>query len=718
MKLLVSMISVLLMVSGFRAPDPQEEVTIIIEMEKPVDEFADDLEQRFPRLEVVARYDTLLNAVAVKGTVQDLEKVARIEGVRNQHAVIRYQALAVEEIPFSTHALRDQMSTSYTGKGVKVGVIDTGVDYTHPDLTKNYQGGYDTVDFDEDPMETEGEGATIHGTHVAGVIAADGEMKGMAPDAELYAYRALGPGGMGTSVQVIAALEEAVEEGMDVVNLSLGNDVNGPDWPTTHAVNKAVEMGTVVVVAAGNSGPGAWTVGSPATSTPAITVGASSMNTKVPVLKVPGEKRQINIQTLSGSVPWSLDRKYPVVFAGTGGNTLPDVRGRVVLFERGGIPFFEKVLKAYQAGAEAVLIYNHEDGSFSGGLNGGAIPIPAASLTRKEGLWLKENAVEESQWVETVMVPEAEQVAPFSSRGPVTTNWEVKPDLLAPGVAVWSTIPGGYTSLQGTSMAAPHIAGAAALLKEAHPDWTAEDVKRALISTADLMEKEAGTFDPTEQGAGVFDIKEALQPQLLLHSENMTIGKIEGRLERKNLTLTLENVTDTGIEVRFQQPDRKKGETWELPMPFRLDGNETKEVSISLGLNGAFLEDGVQEGYLSFQAGDAFYNVPYMYVNQKSTYDWVSGFEFNQGWPDKGTADYRFHLSDPVDGVTIDFYRAGTMMWAATVVELGEQHAGMVEGEVSTKEAGLAGMYTAVVEVTRAGETDSYAFPVYIEGNP
>ncbi|MFP3360179.1 S8 family serine peptidase, partial [Planococcus sp. SIMBA_143] len=92
---------------------------------------------------------------------------------------------------------------------------------------------YDLVDLDEDPMETQANQGipTMHGTHVAGIIAADGELKGVAPDAEIYAYRALGPGGSGTSVQVIAAMEQAVKDGVDVMNLSLGNNVNGPDYP-------------------------------------------------------------------------------------------------------------------------------------------------------------------------------------------------------------------------------------------------------------------------------------------------------------------------------------------------------------------------------------------------------------------------------------------------------------------------------------------------------
>src|SRR5699024_6464680 len=105
-----------------------------------------------------------------------------------------------------------------------------------------------------DPMETQKtEGIpTLHGTHVAGIISANGELKGVAPDADVYAYRALGPGGRGTSVQVIAALEKAVKDGMDVINLSLGNNVNGPDYPTSMAVNRAVELGASVVTANGN----------------------------------------------------------------------------------------------------------------------------------------------------------------------------------------------------------------------------------------------------------------------------------------------------------------------------------------------------------------------------------------------------------------------------------------------------------------------------------
>src|SRR5699024_11478445 len=96
------------------------------------------------------------------------------------------------------------------------------------DLNANVKGWYDLVDLDDDPFETRPEEGipTSHGTHVSGIIAANGELKGVAPNANLYAYRALGSGGQGTSIQVIAALEQAVKDDVDIINLSLGNSIN------------------------------------------------------------------------------------------------------------------------------------------------------------------------------------------------------------------------------------------------------------------------------------------------------------------------------------------------------------------------------------------------------------------------------------------------------------------------------------------------------------
>ncbi|WP_319004451.1 S8 family serine peptidase [Halobacillus litoralis] len=715
---MASLIVIFLLLSGFSAPQPEEKVTIIIELDHNPGSFASEIERRYPRLEIITKYDTIFNGLAIRGTEEELEKISRMKEVTNQYPVQTYQALGEEKLQFSTETIRERIQTPYTGKGVKVGVIDTGVDYTHPDLIKNYKGGYDTVDFDEDPMETKEEGATLHGTHVSGVIAADGEMQGIAPDADLYAYRALGPGGMGSSVQVIAALEEAVNDGMDVINLSLGNAVNGPDWPTTHAVNKVIELGTVVVVAAGNAGPGAWTIGSPATSSAAITVGASALASKAPFLRVAGEEKQIPVQIMSGSVKWELEKKYPIVHVGIGAKDkdIPNLTGKIALVERGGIPFSLKALKAYQAGAAAVLIYNNESGGFHGGLDRIKLPIPVASLSKQAGEWLKQKAVDQHQWIESNQVPSDEQVASFSSRGPVTTNWEIKPDILAPGVDILSTVPGGYGSLQGTSMASPHVAGVAALLKEAHPEWTPEEIKHALTTTADLIYNKKNPFLPTEQGAGFIDVKQALDPPLLISQGGYSIGKIEEKFFRKRLPLTVKNLTEQPIKLQMERPSMKKGEWWTVPMPVEIPPKSKKDLAVELRLSSALLEDGVHEGFLSIKTDTEDYDIPYMYVKDHSNYDKVSGFELSQKWRNEDEASYRMHLADDASEVSIDLYRAGTMLRVGNLVKLEDLKSGMIEGDISLKKLDLAGTYVAVVSIQTSEGEDSYTFPIYIEG--
>lgn len=186
----------------------------------------------------------------------------------------------------------------FTGKGIKVGILDTGIDYHHPDLKDSYKGGYDFVDNDNDPMETtyadwkkSGKSEFIsgsayyteHGTHVASIIGgrgvADSEYKtvGAAPEAELYSYRVLGPYGSGTSDDIIAGIDRAIKDGMNVINMSLGATLNDPLFATSIAVNNAVLSGVTTVVAAGNSGDQMYTLGSPGAAALALTVGASSI---------------------------------------------------------------------------------------------------------------------------------------------------------------------------------------------------------------------------------------------------------------------------------------------------------------------------------------------------------------------------------------------------------------------------------------------------------
>ncbi|WP_101842384.1 S8 family serine peptidase [Halobacillus sp. Marseille-P3879] len=705
---------VLTLLAGFSQPDPDEEITIILELkETSVESFTNHVESRLPRLEVVAEYETIFNGIAVKGTPDELEKISRLKEVANQFPVETYttqeELLTEPADSLTTDIVRPD--TSYTGAGVKVGVVDTGIDYNHPDLKANFRGGFDVIDYDDDPMETTEEGKTLHGTHVAGIIGADGDMKGVAPDVDLYAYRALGPGGMGTSVQVIAAIEEAVEDGMDVINLSLGNDVNGPDWPTTKAVERAIELGTTVIVAAGNAGPDTWTIGSPATSEHAITVGASALPEEQALLTIPGEDKQLPVRILQGSKPWNLSKKYPLIEMQ--GQEVEGATGKIVLMKRGGTSFAEKAQRAYQQGAEALIIMNNSNTLLRGSIQGLDLPIPVAAVTKEEGEWLLEKGVKNNQWVETITKEAEHGIAPFSSRGPVTSSWSVKPDILAPGVNVVSTVPGGYQALQGTSMAAPHIAGAAALLKEAHPDWTPAEIKQSLMSTADLLQKQEEPLPPTEQGAGYVDTAQALTPELWMEPGALNFGRIEDNLFREKIKLKVENKQNTTQTYHVRQPDKQPGIGWTLPSTFQLNPGEAKELTVEVNMNKAFMKEGVHQGFIAVENGENDHHIPFLFMVETDNYEKVSGFELYKDWETEADLTYRFNLTEPADRLTIDLYRAGTLLHQGRLLELEDPKEGLNEGEIDLKMSDdYTGPYLAVVTIEIEGQTHSYPFPI------
>ena len=262
-------------------------------------------------LKVNYQYDTVLNGFEVTLPADQLVDLAKLPGVKAIDANRTWFPIPIEptgaendEFQYDSNPLKqigaDQAwAKNLTGAGLKVGVIDTGIDYTHPDIAPIYKGGYDSFYQDEDPYEEipltaeedpfkVGYKGTYHGTHVAGTIIGqfanqESEIvqKGVAYNASLYAYKVLGRDlerpdrSSGTSAQVIDGIERAVKDGMDVINLSLGSDseknVNSPD---SIAINNAVLAGVTAVVANGNAGPGHYTMGSPASSQLAISVGA------------------------------------------------------------------------------------------------------------------------------------------------------------------------------------------------------------------------------------------------------------------------------------------------------------------------------------------------------------------------------------------------------------------------------------------------------------
>ncbi|WP_440446423.1 S8 family serine peptidase [Neobacillus bataviensis] len=650
-----------------------------------------------------------LNGFSIEGSPESIEQLSQQKRILNVSPVVQYQAETEESVKIiggqEVRRYFDEQNERLTGRGVKVGVIDTGVDYTHPDLQRNYAGGHDLVDNDRDPMETKAIGrATIHGTHVAGIIAANGKIKGVAPEAKIVAYRALGPGGGGTTEQVLAAIEQAIKDKVDIVNLSLGNDINGPDLPISLALNRAVDKGIVAVAASGNSGPDVWTVGSPGTASKAISVGASTPTMKIPKLLIEGTREKFRIQPLEGSAEWSLDRSVELVDGGNGRpQDLQNVQGKIALIKRGTITFSEKAENALKAGARAVLIYNNMSGSFMGNLET-QLTLPVGALAKGDGVFLKKELSKRSVQARLEVTEEVDRLADFSSRGPVTGTWEIKPDLIAPGVAINSTIPGGYLSLQGTSMAAPHVAGACALIKQAHPDWTPEQIKAALMNTAKPLTKAAAFYRTYEQGAGRIQVAEAVKAESLVTPSSLHFGKFHEEDVHKSV-LKIENTSRRTLRYTFDIPHHVDGLEWRLPLAFTLEPKQTKDVTVELTVDPALFKGKVQDGYLSLQAGAAKVQIPYLYVLEEPNYPRVMGFDFGEGdqpgqykyevYLPGGAEEFGIALFNPEDYRFIGFLDTGTNL-----------KKGQLEKVLTEEQLPPKGTYLAKVFAKKAGRED------------
>lgn len=722
-------------------PIPQEDphtekIAIVLTKQQPNEQDINNQLKQLKNTKLRRIFTHAINGFSVKGPVSELQKLEKLNDIQFLSEVNTYKVENSAHMPNrykpsdsfidnfeligtdAVHGALDKKGNRLTGKGVTIGVIDTGIDYDHPDLRKSFAGGHDLVDGDDDPMETKGAGfrSTLHGTHVAGVIAANGRMRGIAPDAKLVAYRALGPGGSGTTEQVIAAIDEAIKDKVDILNLSLGNDVNGPDLPISLALNKAVDEGIVAVTSSGNSGPNRWTVGSPGTASKAISVGASTPPMQVPYLDTTGLSNKIRLELLQGSDNWNITQSENLVFAGLGTKEeMEDVRDKLVLVERGKLTFTEKAKNAYEAGAIGVIIYNNTKGTFFGNLEE-SLPIPVAAISKEAGLALKKQLGKNSTLIRINLIEEKDILADFSSRGPVTVTWEIKPDIVAPGVAINSTIPGGYLPLQGTSMAAPHVAGAAALIKQAHPDWTPTEIKAAIMNTAkDITDRSGKRYRTFEQGAGRIQLEAAINTETLVSPGSLQFGKFQlaDSMHEHSAKLTVKNSGSSTRTYSFAIPKKEQGIDWELPISFTLKPNEAKDVELAMIASPSLLKDKIHDGALIIDDGKNKIRIPYLYVVEEPDYPRVMGFDFAPA--DNGEA-YRYEVYLPGGaeefGIALfdpDQYRfVGFLDWGRKLEK------GMVGKEIPLENLPKEGVYLAKVFARKQGKESTIDTIIFI----
>lgn len=562
-----------------------------------------------PSARITGEFDLAVNAVAVKLNGSSLRRLRSAPGVRFVEQQGVFSAVAHEDPDLSLSHVNQAWTTvggeANAGAGVEVAIIDSGIDVSHPCFD---DAGYPAVQQSGDPdltnnkvivakaygnkLAKQGFDASDqngHGTHVAGTVACnahtpsvvDGvdipyDMSGIAPRAVLGNYNVFpGTTGSARSEDILEAMEDAYEDGFDVANMSLGGARNdgGGAFLLDRAVDNLDRANMVIAVAAGNEGPGYFTVHYPGAAPRALTAGASTVGHGViNTATVAGVEYEVVVGEF-GELESDLTAPLDVVAAAglphglsTACDTdppLPDLTGKIALLGRGTCDFTVKMRNAQNAGAVGVIVVDHtEEPPFVMAHNGlePAPTIPGVMVRLSDGAEIDEHegAPATLHALGTYVQDPASTnlMAGFSSQGPTHGDLLIKPDVVAPGADVLSAQPSWTCSappcfgfLGGTSMATPHLAGAAAVVRGDHPAWTAEQVRSAIVNTAQeglLRHPETGevTDDPLITGAGLLDVAAAVDAVAGLAPVSRSFGAwSSGAGGSRRATITVTNLS-------------------------------------------------------------------------------------------------------------------------------------------------------------------------------
>ena len=542
-------------------------------------------------------YSSLFNGFSISIKPTEIAKLSRITGVK---AIYPVETIAIPETEQSldpelftalnmTGAATAQSELGYTGAGIKVAVMDTGIDVNHPafggdgvaELNSDFfydsprvLYGYDFVGdaFNADsssplynPVPTPDpipDDCYGHGTHVAGIVGANDPtngLKGVAPDVIFGSYRVFGCQGSTTADIMLAAMERALADDMDILNMSIGSAYQWPQYPTAVAASRLVNKGMVVVASIGNEGAnGLYSAGAPGLGEKVIGV-ASYDNSYVylPYLTING--RNIGYVTMTFSPNPPTTGTFEVVNVGLACSALQagSLTGKVAHAERGTCSFGIKAANAINAGAVGVLISNNAAGVFNGTL-GAAIDdhTPVVGISQADGTFIKAQAAPIMMtWTDqqaSFPSPTGGLISSFSSYG-LSPDLTLKPDIGAPGGNIYSTYPlekGGYTTMGGTSMASPHVAGAAALLLQAKPNTPSQAV-RGILQNSALPKNWSGNpslglLDMVHrQGAGMVQIDAAILATTKITPAKISTG--ESQAGPYTQVLKLENSAKVSV---------------------------------------------------------------------------------------------------------------------------------------------------------------------------
>ena len=567
-----------------------------------------------PNAQVTGEFDISLNAVGVKLNGTSLGTIASAPMVASADLQAIYRPLAHQDPDLAlVHALDAWNAGGGTpaakGNGVKVAIVDSGIDVRHPcfsdagypnqskqgpsSLTNNKVIVAKVFNNKSGSQGYTPEDLNSHGTHVAGTVACnehtdavvdgvavDYDPSGVAPRALLGNYNVFpGDDGDARSEDIVNALEEAYEDGFHVANMSLGGGSQGMNDLLAHATDNLDLANMVVAVAAGNSGPGFSTIESPGKAARALTAGASTVGH---FIGAPVTSGSLTVPAVAGDFPTvtaDLTKQLGVV-TGTGtpsglstacnankpaAGSLTD---RIALISRGTCTFSEKIRNAQDAGAVAVLVTNNVAGDAIA-MGRGGIPneptVPAYMVSLADGTALKANngvSTTISATKDYFQTPNSNLMAGFSSMGPTDVDFRVKPDVVAPGVNVLSSQPrwtcntGTGTApcwafFQGTSMATPHLAGIAAVVRGQRPTWSAAQVRSAIVNTADqgvLKSSSGGAVSSVNTiGAGRANAASSVAAKVALDPVSLSFGSVaSGSGQSMTKTITLSNLLGSG----------------------------------------------------------------------------------------------------------------------------------------------------------------------------